>query len=76
MATLGWHPIGDPIQRLKDAISECLVVWGDDPAYADTAFKLRAAERELDVIPASPGAREARRSAEAKPSGQEPMGYG
>lgn len=75
MATLGWHPVGDPTQRLIDAINECLMRWGDDPAYADTAAKLRSAERELDVIVASPGARDARRSAEAKPSGQEPMGY-
>ncbi len=76
MATLGWRPIGNPVTRLMQAIDECMVDWGDDPAYKDAAFKLRQVERELDVMVESPGAREARRSAYAKPSGQEPMGYG
>ena len=73
MATLGWHPIGDPVIRLLDAIKECQALWGDDEAYGDASYKLRQVERELDVLQASPGHRAARRAAYAKPSGQEPM---
>ena len=76
MGSIGWHPIGDPVVRLEDAIKECLLVWGDDPAYADAAYKLRQVERELDVLQASPGHRAARRAAYAKPSGQEAMTHG
>ncbi len=75
MATLGWKPVGDPLSALKKAVDNCFQAWGDDPAYKDPAFKLRQAMRELDIIIESPGARDARRAAEAKPSGQEPMGY-
>lgn len=74
IATLGWKPVGNPITRLQRAIDECLAEWGDDPAYKDAGYKLRQVERELDVMVSSPGAREARRAAYAKPSGQEPMG--
>lgn len=72
MTTLGWQPIGDPVVRLCDAMRECLLVWGDDPAYKDAAFKLRQVERELDVLCASPGHRAALRAGEPAMSGQEP----
>lgn len=72
MGTLGWRPIGDPVTRLKDAISECKVAWGTDPAYKDVAYKLEQAEQELDSITASPGHRAALRAQGPVSSGQEP----
>lgn len=61
MATLGWKPQHDPVARLCEDIHICEEAWGDDPAFAECAFKLRQVERELDVICASPGRREALR---------------
>jgi hypothetical protein len=52
----------DPVARLCEDIHICLDDWGEDPAYAEAAFKLRQVERELDVICASPGRREALRA--------------
>jgi hypothetical protein len=51
----------DPVSRLCEDIHACLDDWEDDPAFADAAQKLRQVERELDVICASPGRREALR---------------
>jgi hypothetical protein len=51
-------------------ISECLEDWGDDPAYAPAAQKLREVQRELDAITQSPGLRQAARLAPPDQSGQ------
>lgn len=72
MATLGWRPVGDPVQRLQDAIEECEAVWGDDPAYKQIVFWLDKVEQELDVVTASPGRRAALRAAKPNMAGQEP----
>jgi hypothetical protein len=72
MATLGWHPIGDPAQRLCDAIEECEALWGDDRAYKDVLFKLDQVEQELDTLQASPGRRAAMRAQGPVMSGQTP----
>ena len=68
----GWAPVGDPVQRLLDAIEECEAQWGSDPAYKDVAFKLDQVEQELDSIVASPGHRAALRGLAPVHSGQEP----
>jgi len=52
-------------------IKDCLSEWGDDPAYAQAAQKLREVERELDVLTQSPGARAAARASGPDQSGQE-----
>jgi hypothetical protein len=67
----GWAPVGDPVQRLLDAIEECEAQWGSDPAYKDVAFKLDQVEWELDAIVASPGHRAALRALAPNNSGQE-----
>ena len=72
MAYLGWKPIGDPTQRLLDAIEECEAVWGNDPAYKEVIFKLDQVEQELDTLTASPGRRAALRAVSPNPAGQEP----
>lgn len=72
MATLGWHPIGDPVKRLTDAIEECKVAWGTDPAYKEAGYKLEQVAQELDSIVASPGHRAALRAQGPVSSGQEP----
>lgn len=54
------------------AISECLEDWGDDPAYAQAAQKLREVQRELDTLTASPGQRAAARAVAPNQSGQTP----
>ncbi len=72
MATLGWKPIGDPVVRLTDAIGECKMAWGTDPAFKDVAYKLEQVEQDLDTITASPGHRAALRAAGPVSSGQEP----
>jgi hypothetical protein len=59
MATLGWHPIGDPTQRLKDAVGECAALFGTDAAFADALAKLNSGAAELDTLTASPGRRAA-----------------
>lgn len=56
------------------AIGECLEDWGDDPAYAPAAQKLREVQRELDTLTASPGQRAAARAEPPNQSGQEPSG--
>lgn len=71
MATLGWRPVGDPCQRLCDAIEECEAVWGNDPAYKDVLFKLGQVEQELDTLQASPGRRAALRAVPANMAGQD-----
>jgi hypothetical protein len=76
MATLGWKPIGDPVQRLCDAIEECESVWGDDPAYKQVLFNLDKVEQELDLLTASPGRRAVLRAAMPSMSGQEPTERG
>lgn len=60
-----------PTNALLFAIEECLEEWGDDPAYKNTAQKLKEVERELDVLVASPGQRAARRALPPNSSGQE-----
>jgi hypothetical protein len=72
MSTLGWRAVGDPVQRLCDAIEECKAQWGSDPAYKDVCFKLNQVEQELDVICASPGHRAALRAAGPNMAGQAP----
>jgi hypothetical protein len=72
VTTLGWKPIGDPVQRLLDAIEECESAWGNDGAYKDVIFKLDQVEQELDTITASPGRRAALRAAMPNAAGQEP----
>ncbi len=67
-----WRPIGDPCQRLLDAIEECECMWGDDPAYKDVIFKLDQVEQTLDLLTASPGRRAVLRAALPVMSGQEP----
>jgi len=62
----------DATDALLFAISECLEDWGDDPAYAKPAQKLREVQRELDVLRQSPGARAAERASEANQTGQTP----
>ena len=66
-----WRPIGDPCQRLLDAIEECECMWGNDPAYKDVLFKLDQVEQSLDLLTASPGHRAALRAARPAMSGQE-----
>jgi hypothetical protein len=68
----GWAPVGDPVQRLLDAIDECEAQWGEDPAYKDVTFKLEQVEQELDTIVSSPGHRASLRALAPSNSGQEP----
>lgn len=51
-------------------IDECLDDWGDDPAYAQPAQKLREVERELDVLTQSPGHRAAARASADNTTGR------
>lgn len=61
--------MGDPCQRLCDAIEECELEWANDPAYKDVLFKLDKVKQELDVLRASPGHRAALRAAPANSAG-------
>lgn len=72
MSTLGWRPVGDPVQRLQDAIEECEAAWGNDPAYKQTIFYLDKVEQELDSLTASPGRRAALRALPPNIAGQTP----
>lgn len=72
MAYLGWKPVGDPVQRLLDAIEECERQWGNDPAYKDVRFNLEKVEQELDSLTGSPGHRAALRAQGPSMSGQAP----
>ena len=60
-----------PVSALLFTIDECLELWGDDPAYAHAAQKLREVCRELDVLTQSPGARAAERASAPNQTGQE-----
>ena len=73
MGTLGWQPVGDPVQRLCDAIDECEALWGNDSAYRDILFNLDKVEQELDLVVASPGRRAALRAAKPNIGGQDPV---
>ena len=69
--TLGWKPVGDPVQRLLDAIDECEALWGNDSAYKDILFNLDKVEQELDLVASSPGRRAALRAARPNIGGQD-----
>ena len=69
-----WFYGPSPVDELCCCIEECLEEWGDDPAYAPCAQKLREVERELDVLTQSPGHRAAARASADNQSGQESMG--
>ncbi len=56
-----WHG-PTAVDALCFAIESCLDEWDDDPAYSQTAQKLREVERELDVLTQSPGHRAAARA--------------
>jgi hypothetical protein len=70
--TLGWRPVGDPEQRLHDAIDECEQLWGNDSAYKDILFNLDKVEQELDHVSSSPGHRAALRAGKPNIGGQDP----
>ena len=50
------------IDALCFCVDQCLAEWGDDPAYAQCAQKLKEVCRELDVMCQSPGHRAAARA--------------
>lgn len=71
MGNTGYYGPG-PVDILCYAIDDCLEDWGDDPAYAQVAQKLREVDRELDVLTQSPGHRAALRASEPDQTGHEP----